>query len=74
MEEIVFYRKTIQEQADEVLSAMRPGQEFTVPIRDAGIWSQHISKVHARDTGRLFKVVTRRSVCPEGKAIVRRLY
>lgn len=75
MEAIELNKKTIQEQMNEVLSAMKPGQDVPVPMADAGAWSNHISvKVHAKDTGRLFKVITRRSVCPDGKAIVRRIY
>lgn len=73
--EVVISRKKIQEQMNEVLSAMKPGQEVNIPIGQAGSWSNHISaRVHVADTGRRFEVITRRSVCPSGKAIVRRLY
>ena len=75
MEAIELNKKTIHEQMNEVLSAMKPGQDVPVPISDAGAWSNHISvKVHVADTGRLFKVITRRSVCPDGKALIRRIY
>lgn len=68
-------KKTIQEQMNEVLSAMKPGQDMQIPIADAAAWSNYIStKIHAADTGRLFRVITRRSVCPEGKALIRRIY
>ena len=75
MEAIELNKKTIQEQMNEVLSAMKPGQEVSIPIDQAGSWSSHISiKVHGNDTGRRFEVITRRSICPAGKAIVRRIY
>lgn len=75
METIELNRKTIHEQMNEVLSAMKPGQDVPIPISDASAWSNYIStKIHATDTGRLFRVITRRSVCPDGKAIIRRMY